>query len=637
MLPLGTIRPEGWLEDQLERMRDGLTGHLDEVYEPVMGKRNGWLGGDGDVWERGPYWIDGLLPLAYILDDHELIHKVQPWVEWVLASQQENGFFGPATDRPNEPGLQRNNAKDWWPRMVVLKFMQQYYMATQDERIIDFLTGYFRYQLAELPRTPLGNWTFWGEQRGEDNLMIVYWLYNQTGEKFLLDLAELIHKQTFDWIGVFSGIGWLNRPFSLHCVNLGQGFKEPAVYYQQSKDPDCLEALDTALRQIRHGVGLPTGLWGGDELLRFGSPVVGSELCTAVEMMFSLESILEITGDVRWADYLERVAYNALPTQITDDFSARQYYQQFNQVEITRQWREFSTPHDDTDLLFGTLTGYPCCTSNLHQGWPKFVQNLWYATADQGIASLVYAPSSVTARVADGVPVRVTEDTGYPFQEEVRFTFSFEEKKRKEAYFPFHFRVPGWCGKPQVRLNGEEISVDACRGEIARVVRTWKEGDELSVTFPMEVVATQWYDGGACVERGPLLYALKMEEHWEKKDMEPEQKNLYGDWYYEVTSDTPWNYALPGNVFNAQWTGQHITVTVKDWDGTSYPWNTEQAPVSLRLKARRLDGWSKARGSVGPIAYFTQQGDDMGAEEYIELIPYGCTTLRIAEFPVRQY
>ena len=636
-LPLGNIRAEGWLKEQLIRMKDGLTGHLDQVYEPVMGKRNGWLGGDGDVWERGPYWIDGLLPLAYILDDKELIAKVQPWIEWTLKSQKENGFFGPDTDRPNEPGLQRDNAKDWWPRMVVLKVMQQYYMATRDERVIAFLTKYFRYQLDELPKTPLGKWTYWGEQRGGDNLMVVYWLYNHTGDKFLLDLAELIHRQTFNWTGVFTEIGWLNRPLSLHCVNLGQGFKEPAIYYQQSKNPEHLKALDKGVEQMRHTIGLPTGLWGGDELLRFGSPVAGSELCTAVEMMFSLESILEITGNAKWGDYLERVAYNALPTQITDDFSARQYYQQFNQVNITREWREFSTPHDDTDILFGTLTGYPCCTSNLHQGWPKLVQNLWYATAGQGLAALIYAPSTVSALVADSVPVTITEKTGYPFRENIEFTFKFDDKKQKKAFFPFHFRIPGWCKSPIIKLNGKDIVSDAAGGEIARIIRTWKDGDILSVTFPMEVTASQWYDGGACVERGPLLYALKMEENWDKKEIKPEQHATYGTWYYEVTSNTPWNYAVPGNILNAAWAKEHITVTTKDWDNSKYPWNTEQAPVSLTLKARRLNNWTLVRGSAGPIAYFTQQGNDLGAEENIELVPYGCTTLRVALFPVRQY
>ena len=146
-LPLGAVRPEGWLKDQMQRMTDGMTGHLDELYSKVMGPRNGWLGGDGDVWERGPYWIDGLLPLAYIMDDETLKKKVQPWVEWTLQSQQPDGYFGPSVDREPESGLQRNNARDWWPKMVVLKYMKQYYDATNDQRVIPFMTNYFKYQL----------------------------------------------------------------------------------------------------------------------------------------------------------------------------------------------------------------------------------------------------------------------------------------------------------------------------------------------------------------------------------------------------------------------------------------------------------------------------------------------------------
>jgi len=201
-LPLGSIKPLGWLKDQLIRQKNGLTGHLDEVYEPVMGPRNGWLGGDGDVWERGPYWIDGLLPLAYIMDDKELIEKTRPWIEWTLNSQREDGYFGPFADRENEPGLQRQNARDWWPKMVMLKVLQQYYSATNDERVITLLLNYFRFQLKELPEKPLDNWTHWGADRGGDNLAVVYWLYNITGEDFLLNLAELIHHQTENWTAI---------------------------------------------------------------------------------------------------------------------------------------------------------------------------------------------------------------------------------------------------------------------------------------------------------------------------------------------------------------------------------------------------------------------------------------------------
>lgn len=170
-LPLGSIKPEGWLKEQLVRQKKGLTGHLDEIYPQVMGRRNGWLGGDGDMWERGPYWIDGLIPLAYALDDDTLKAKAKPWIEWTLASQQPDGYFGPSKDYPPEPGLQRNNSRDWWPKMVMLKVLMQHYDATGDKRVLPFMSRYFRYQLKNLPATPLGHWTFWGERRGADNLM----------------------------------------------------------------------------------------------------------------------------------------------------------------------------------------------------------------------------------------------------------------------------------------------------------------------------------------------------------------------------------------------------------------------------------------------------------------------------------
>lgn len=633
-LPFGAIRPAGWIEEQMKRQANGLSGNLDEMYPQVMGPRNGWLGGDGDMWERGPYWIDGLLPLAYILNDNKLKSKVQPWVEWALASQKPNGYFGPDTDYAPENGLQRDNSQDWWPRMVVLKILKQYYSATGDERVISFMTNYFRYQLHELPKNPLGKWTFWGEERGGDNLLVVYWLYNITGDEFLLELGDLIHEQTKDWTDIFLHQDHLSRQHSLHCVNLAHGFKEPLIYYQKDKDPKRIESVKKAVKDMRNTIAFPTGLWAGDEWLRFGNPIQGSELCTAVETMYSLEKMLAITGDIQWADQLERIAYNVLPTQISDDCMTRQYYHQINQIRVSIAPRPFVTPHGNTATLFGVLTGFPCCTSNLHQGWPKFVQNLWYATEDQGVAVLLYAPSNVTMNVAGGVPVQIEEITNYPFDENIQFKIDFPDKKVKAVSFPFHLRVPAWCKKPLIRINGQIASADISDDNIVRINREWKKGDELVLELPMQVEVSYWYDGAAVIERGPLLYALKLSEKWTSKVNGGEDRK--GEEYYEVTTSSPWNYCFNKKNLSPEAIDGNFIVEKSSFVAL-YPWNIENAPITIKTQAYLLPEWQEFQGSVGQVVYHSLRGraQRRNDPETIELIPYGCTTLRIAEFPVR--
>ncbi len=634
-LPIGEITPEGWLRTQMQTMLDGMTGNLDDVYAFVVGDNNAWLGGEGDAWERGPYWIDGALPMAHIMGDKALLAKANKWVEAILASQKENGYFGPDTDRTPIPGMQRTNAADWWPRMVALKILQQHYMATGDERVIEFMTRYFKYQLEKLPSTPLNNWTYWGAERGGDNLLIVHWLYNITGEKSLLELGEIIHKLSADWTARFTTDNHLYRQNSLHCVNLGQGFKEPVIYWQQSKSDTHLNAPLEALNRIRHTIGFPTGLWAGDELLHFGNPTRGSELCTAVEMMYSLEEMYRITGDNTYADLLERVAYNALPTQITDGGDARQYYQQINQVEVTRKQRNFSTPHQDTDILFGILTGYPCCTCNLHQAWPKLVQNLWLKSAEGGVAAMVYAPSKLSTTLADGTKVVIDEQTCYPFEEQIRFAISLPDRKHRTAAFPFELRIPEWCDKYTLTINGQEVKAESVRKGTIRINRTWSDGDELLLTLNAPVRSSRWYDNAAVVERGPLVYALRMEEKWQKHICEGEDIKQLGEYYYEVTSTTPWNVALR----NADLKEEKIATSfvVEKSACSDKPWSLESAPIKLKAKAHVLPEWELNRNSAGDFCYYTQQAPkgEVGEVVDIELIPFGCTTLRIAEFPVR--
>ncbi|RXF70129.1 beta-L-arabinofuranosidase domain-containing protein [Arcticibacter tournemirensis] len=631
-LPLGSIRAKGWLHEMLIRQKNGATGRLDELYPEVMGKRNGWLGGDGDQWERGPYWIDGLLPLAYILDDQELKNKVKPWVEWAIKSQKADGYFGPDKDYAPEAGLQRDNSHDWWPKMVMLKVLQQYYSATQDKRVITLFERYFNYQLKMLREKPLGHWTFWAEYRAADNLQAVYWLYNITGESSLLDLGKLLHKQGIQYTEMFEERKVLTSTAGIHCVNLAQGIKEPVVYYQQDPDPRYLNAVKQGFADIRHFNGQPQGMYGGDELLHGNNPTQGSELCSAVEMMYSLEKMLEITGDIGFADHLERIAFNALPTQITDDFMARQYFQQANQIHIQKRQYNFNINHGETDLVFGLLTGYPCCTSNMHQGWPKFTQNLWYATPGMGIAALVYAPSELKVLAgASKTEVTVSEDTFYPFDETVRFRIAMKEKS---VTFPFHMRIPSWCTNAEIRINGQLWNGEKKAGTVAIINRGWSNGDSITLTLPMKVATSTWYENAVSVERGPLVYALDIPARWEKK-LTGDGNRRFGEFYYEVHPQGAWNYGIPD--FGEKDPATIFSVEKRSRTDRSFPWNSRNAPVTIRVKGKQIPNWQQYNGMAGPQPHSNIYGYTLSKdkpETQLTLIPYGCSTLRISEFPI---
>ena len=643
-LPLGAIEPQSWLRNEMERMADGMTGHLDEWYPEVCGPRNAWLGGDGDTWERGPYWIDGLYPLARILDNETLQKKAQPWIEWTLANQHEDGYIGPVElkkeDRtqPPPPGAQIHKPDDWWPRMVMLKILQQHYNATGDPRIVSCLEKYFRYQLETLPDKPLeappggkgGSW--WAAQRGGDNLMVVLWFYNLTGEKWLLELADIIAQQTVpvtDWFLAGDVIRHrMDQGDTLHCVNLAQMTKTPIIRYQQDQDPRHLDAIRKMFADVRAFHGQPHGLYGGDERLHGDWPDRGSELCSAVEMMFSLEKMLEITGDTSFADKLERVAYNTLPTQCLDNHHGRQYYQQTNQVQCTLGKRDFFNGLGDR-LVYGVLQGYPCCTCNLHQGWPKFTQHLWMATRDRGLAALAYAPSRVTAKVANGAEVTITEDTGYPFFDQVSFTI----ETAATVDFPLHLRIPGWCSNASLAINGQVQPNELKAGSIHVIRRTWKSGDRIELKLPMQLVASTWYHLSKAIERGPLVFALDVQEDWtEVKGPLPEgaPADSMHRGHFECRPASPWNYALSQRATTAP--AEYFKLRLAD-DVPLNPWTRESAPISLQGRGIRLPYWSLVRNSAGnpPLSPV-----DMPREtrpETIRLIPYGATTLRITEFP----
>lgn len=622
-LPLGAIRPQQWLKEQLERAASGLTGRLDDFWPSV--KDSAWRGGKGDGWERAPYYLDGLIPLAWLLGDAHLKEKAMRYIEWTLKSQREDGFFGPADN------------EDWWPRMVMLKALIQYYTATADARVPEFMFRYFKYQYRTLDEKPLRDWAV---PRGAENIEAVVWLYNLTGSKFLLSLMKRLRAQTLDWTAHFhafpytrsmseilpwdelkAGLAKENSPLSgqdrpyyatqyhlSHVVNTAMGLRAGAIMSQFTDSAHDREAFVLGYDRLMRYHGVASGMFNGDEHLSGNAPTQGAELCAVAEMMYSCE-LLPTTG-ADWSgagDILEKLAFNALPAAISADMMAHQYDQQVNQISCTVEKRPWYNNADDSNI-FGLEPNYGCCTANMHQAWPKYAASLWYATRDEGFYCMSGAPCTVAFFSGD-VPVRINVETCYPFERTVKISVSPARPKA----FPLRVRIPAWAnGALGALVNGGEHE-GGIKDDCLEINRVWQNGDSVTLIYPMEARVTRWSRRSAAVEYGPLLMAMPIraaEKCIREDPIAPD---------YEARPQSRWNFALVAG-------GKLEYVPSRRESG----FGAGEGPCVL-ARAVELPGWKTRGTNCAPTPVEPAIAESHTHE--VCLVPYGDTVLRIAQFP----
>ncbi len=613
-LPVGSVKPSGWLRHMLELEANGFVGHLTEISKYCRFEGNAWVnpGGRGEHgWEEVPYWLRGFISLGYVLGDERIINEAERWIEGVLRTQSEDGFFGPRANWERAQ-VSHTTAHDIWPNMVMLYALRTHYEATGDQRVLDLMPRYFRW----LNTVPLeyfltGTWQHW---RGGDNLDHIQWLYKHTGAKWLLDLGFVNHDQTAGW-------SW-GIP-TWHGVNLAQGFREPAQFYQQFRDERYLKATLRDFHAFMDEYGqVPGGMFGADENARPGhtGPRQAAETCTMVEFMHSDEMLVGMTGDVRWADHAENVAFNSLPAAVTPDFRGLHYLTAPNLVQLDRKSK---APIFDNggDMLSYTPWKYRCCQHNVSFGWPYLAEHLWMATRDSGLAAVFYSAAEVNATVGAGCAVRITEETSYPFEQTIRFCIS----TREPTTFPLYLRVPGWASGAKVAVNGESVSLRPEPASWIRVNREWRDGDTVVLTLPMSVSVETWQKNGnsVSVRYGPLYFSLKIGERWVR----------YGGtdkWpAYEVYPTTPWNYAL---VLPDSHPEHAFRVVRRTSRLAGQPFTPDNAPIEIHCKAKRVPDWGlEENGLIQPVPVSPLKLKT--PVEEVTLIPMGCGRLRVSAFP----
>ena len=636
-LPIGSITPKGWLRHQLELERDGMAGHLEEISPFLDFSKSSWADPQGRGhfgWEEFPYWIKGYGDLGYVLGDENIIANAKRWLKAAMATQREDGYFGP---RELLTSLDKQ-FPDMWPQMPVLNALQSYYDYGGDPQVIDVMTKYFHWQ-DSLPAEDFGK-GYWPRVRMGDNIESIHWLYNRTGDAFLLGLADKIYHHSMRWDGIQN---W-------HNVNIAQSFRTPTVFWEQSKEPALRDGAERNYQQVMGIYGqFPGGGFAGDENCRAGftDPRQGFETCGMVEFMHSFEMLTKITGSPAWADRCEDIAFNSFPAAMTPDEKALHYLTGANMVQLDKKTKAPGLQNGGTMISYSPFEVYRCCQHNHGMGWPYYAEELWLGTPDGGLCVSLYSASTVKAKVGSGVGKNVTieETTDYPFSDKI--VLKVVDAPPEGIAFPLYLRKPAWCSSPSATgydadlvPSGEAGDVIATRWGDSFVIsdgsnpgymkvtgKTWKTGDSVTVSLPMAIAVNHWAKNkdAVSVSRGPLTYSLeiaqKNEPYGNRKPGWPET---------EVYAASPWNYGLALDA--DQPLDAQFEITQKPGPLAAQPFTPETVPISIKAKARRIDAWQQDRnGLLMPLQASPAQTSE--PIEVVSLIPMGAARLRVSAFP----
>lgn len=588
------IKPEGWLKKQLEIQANGLSGNLDKIWPDV--KDSAWIGGNREGWERVPYWLDGFIPLAYLLENEDMISRAKKYIDSIIEAQNDDGWICPCKK-------EERSKYDTWGVQLISKVLKVYYDCSNDERIPEVLYKTLKcyYELLKDGTIKLFDW---GKYRWFETFIAIDFLCERYNEEWLKELAAILKEQGIDYKALVKqwerplnkwsldthlvNIVMMLKSEALVCKVLGKEYTDDAEYFRQILDKYN---------------GTVYGSFTGDECLSGISPIQGTELCAIVEQMFSYEILYAYTGDDKWAELLELLAFNALTSQISEDMWTHQYLQMSNQIACEKfPGKSLFRTNNSEAHLFGLEPHFGCCTANFNQGWPKFALATYMKDNDT-IMNGFWLPSVFES---DGIKIELV--TNYPFENSVKYVISTEKD------FKFKVRIPSFC---------QNLKIDACEYSGNELVFYIEEGvREINIEFETIPYFEKRPYGLNAVKCGSLLFSVPISYSEKKHEYEAngvERKFPYCD--YELIRESEFSYGYCKTVLKRNFNGMCET-----------PFSKKSPSVTINAVVKKIE-WGLEDGYETVCAKIPESRTGISKEKNIDLAPYGCCKLRMTELP----
>ena len=496
-----------------------------------------WFGGAAEGWERAPYWLDGAIPLAWILDDAPLKARIARTSTTSSPTSAPTAGTRPTPRTPPRSGTTCGRSCSRTRCSCSTTTRRATPACSRPSR------GACGPCAPGLDRTPLYDW---GRFRWYEGLVSAFYAYERTREPWLLDLARKLRAQGVDFEALYRTDD-ITVPtprrglwkWTKHVVNTAMATKAAALSWRLDQRPADRAFATRMIEILDRYHGQVTGMFSGDECLAGRNPLQGTELCSVVEFMYSLEHLFSVFGDPSFGDRLERVAFNALPATFAPDMWSHQYDQQVNQVQCTVNPDHLLTTNGPESNIYGLEPNFGCCTANMHQGWPKFAAHLWMKTPDEGLVAAAWAPCRVSLHLARRAGRR---SRSRPTIRSARRSRSRSAAERP-VRFPLVLRVPAWAEGATVSLAGgaaQPMQRGLAAPRRARVERRDRR-------WPCASRCGRW--SRRATTRRSRSSAARSSTRWRSARRgrgstrtKPHRELPHGD--FEVRPTTPWNYGL---------------------------------------------------------------------------------------------